>query len=463
MSKLCNVITMTLLVCAWATADAGQSYLVTDRFVGRIHRLEDLNGDGDALDSGERLLWGDGLSNAAELSRYQTGFLVLDSVAARALHYADLNGDGDALDAGESVVWTDGLSNPFGIDVAPDGSAYLSDFGTHQVFRARDNNADGDALDASEKMLYGENIQGAVSVLAEGSEQFVVAFNSGQVHMLRDTNGDGDALDVGENLPHTPNSIVWVEGITRRVGGGYYTGSWFYDTIYRVIDSNGDGDALDVGEVLSYADNFFGGLNDPWGLAPGEGGELLVANAAAANVLALRDKNNDGDALDVGEVVVFADGISAPVDIVALPFDFPGDYNNNGNVDAADYVLWRKGGPLANEVDNPGTVNAADYTAWRARFGNSGSGSGSGASANAIVPEPAALLLVILAMAGWSSWKMPRRRSTSNSSTRDHWSTIHRFETLPAGGDRSGEPTSVASRYVRSAPKKPTHVIEPSA
>jgi len=52
------------------------------------------------------------------------------------------------------------------------------------------------------------------------------------------------------------------------------------------------------------------------------------------------------------------------------------DYNSNGYVDAADYVLWRKGGPLANEVDTPGTVNAADYTEWRKRFGNQGIGRG---------------------------------------------------------------------------------------
>ena len=65
-----------------------------------------------------------------------------------------------------------------------------------------------------------------------------------------------------------------------------------------------------------------------------------------------------------------------------------GDYNNNGQVDAADYVLWRNGGPLTNEVDTPGTVNAADYTAWRARFGKT-SGSGAGADF-ANVPEPAA-------------------------------------------------------------------------
>lgn len=76
----------------------------------------------------------------------------------------------------------------------------------------------------------------------------------------------------------------------------------------------------------------------------------------------------------------------------------PGDYNNNGVVDAADYVLWRNGGPLQNEVDTPGTVNAADYDAWRARFGNtSGSGSSLGAAA---VPEPATLAMLSVLLCG---------------------------------------------------------------
>src|SRR3954447_13936782 len=52
---------------------------------------------------------------------------------------------------------------------------------------------------------------------------------------------------------------------------------------------------------------------------------------------------------------------------VALP-----DYNGNGIVDAADYVLWRKGGPLLNDA-TPG-VDPDDYTTWRSQFGNSGSG-----------------------------------------------------------------------------------------
>ncbi len=79
----------------------------------------------------------------------------------------------------------------------------------------------------------------------------------------------------------------------------------------------------------------------------------------------------------------------------------PGDYNGNGTVDAADYVLWRNGGPLQNEVDTPGTVNAADYAAWVARFGNT-SGAGSGLS-SAAVPEPAVACLALLSVVGLSA------------------------------------------------------------
>ncbi|HEX2476814.1 MAG TPA: hypothetical protein VHK01_18820 [Lacipirellulaceae bacterium] len=74
----------------------------------------------------------------------------------------------------------------------------------------------------------------------------------------------------------------------------------------------------------------------------------------------------------------------------------PGDYNGNGVVDAADYVLWRKGGPLQNEVDSPGIVNVADYSAWRARFGST---SGSGATFEIrSVPEAATVTLLIFGL-----------------------------------------------------------------
>jgi hypothetical protein len=89
----------------------------------------------------------------------------------------------------------------------------------------------------------------------------------------------------------------------------------------------------------------------------------------------------------------------------------PGDYNNNGAVDAGDYVAWRKGGPLQNEVDTPGTVNAADYTEWRVRFGNP-PGGGAGLASGGFVPEPTGVALAVMGMA--ASCFARRRKSSSD-------------------------------------------------
>jgi hypothetical protein len=75
-----------------------------------------------------------------------------------------------------------------------------------------------------------------------------------------------------------------------------------------------------------------------------------------------------------------------------------GDYNNNGAVDAADYVAWRKGNnPLHNEVATPGSNTAQDYTEWRARFGDPSAASAGLRGPN--VPEPSSCALLSFAMA----------------------------------------------------------------
>jgi hypothetical protein len=85
-----------------------------------------------------------------------------------------------------------------------------------------------------------------------------------------------------------------------------------------------------------------------------------------------------------------------------------GDYNGNGKVDMADYVLWRNGGPLLNEVNSIGTVDASDYTAWRAAFGNT---SGSGSLAGGAVPEPTSVLLLLISAGCYYCGRAARQRS----------------------------------------------------
>lgn len=92
-----------------------------------------------------------------------------------------------------------------------------------------------------------------------------------------------------------------------------------------------------------------------------------------------------------------------PTQVTLSDFSFSlpilaGDYNDDGVVDAADYVVWRRSfetsTPLVNETASLGTVDSADYDAWRANFGATDPGSGLGSA----VPEPTSALLAILAL-----------------------------------------------------------------
>lgn len=81
-----------------------------------------------------------------------------------------------------------------------------------------------------------------------------------------------------------------------------------------------------------------------------------------------------------------------------------GDYNGDGTVDAADYVVWRKtlnqaAVPAGSgaDGDESGTVDPGDYTFWVQRFGNVVAGSGSGAQGLA-VPEPATHVLLLVGL-----------------------------------------------------------------
>ncbi|WP_197531196.1 PQQ-dependent sugar dehydrogenase [Posidoniimonas corsicana] len=77
-----------------------------------------------------------------------------------------------------------------------------------------------------------------------------------------------------------------------------------------------------------------------------------------------------------------------------------GDFNRDGQVDAADYTVWRDtlgdaGYLLAADADLNGVVDQADYAVWRENYG-APSNASAGPSA---APEPAAALLALAAVA----------------------------------------------------------------
>jgi hypothetical protein len=101
------------------------------------------------------------------------------------------------------------------------------------------------------------------------------------------------------------------------------------------------------------------------------------ADANGNNIYVLIVQASDGSLTTLQALLVTVTNVSE------------GDYNLNGAVDAADYVLWRHtlGTSLANgtgaDGSGNGVVDQADYDVWRGRFGSTPAGSGAVAVASA--------------------------------------------------------------------------------
>jgi hypothetical protein len=103
-------------------------------------------------------------------------------------------------------------------------------------------------------------------------------------------------------------------------------------------------------------------------------------------------KNNLGlgimnPTVHTGELLAISGIDLRAFDVLGYDLNLPGDFNANGIVDGADYVIWRK-------------VNGtpAGYQLWHNNYGSS---SGAGANLNSTVPEPASVVLLMTATVGW--------------------------------------------------------------
>jgi len=164
-------------------------------------------------------------------------------------------------------------------------------------------------------------------------------------------------------------------------------------TIKAVITGNTH-TTIDVGDLAHIQYGNLAVEFDGYSPVGGESYTLLSANSIT------------GTSFRGTSLPMLPDGLSWDLDIDAtsvklsvmgsLP-GLPGDFNQDGIVNAADYVVWRK-----TDGSQPG------YNNWRANFGRS-SGSGTGAVA-AAVPEPATGLLLLVIMAGMSLGRCPTLR-----------------------------------------------------
>jgi hypothetical protein len=140
---------------------------------------------------------------------------------------------------------------------------------------------------------------------------------------------------------------------------------------------------------------------------------LLFTGATSA----LSTQNNLQYALTLGAATFINNAGTSFTLVAPAEPTLPGDYNDDGVVDAVDYTVWRNNldtnfdlaGNGNEEGGSAGVVDAADYDHWKLHYGDVVDPPGAGGIAgSSFVPEPGAGVLVVALVV----LTKPRRRRT---------------------------------------------------
>jgi hypothetical protein len=86
----------------------------------------------------------------------------------------------------------------------------------------------------------------------------------------------------------------------------------------------------------------------------------------------------------------------------------PGDYNDDGTVNAADYTVWRNTvhstTNWAADGNGDRAVDRDDYIIWKNNYGSSGAAT----IASPAIPEPVSLVLFVGGLAAIATRRRPR-------------------------------------------------------
>jgi|GEM_PF-3546753 len=378
MQSLIHIPSLVLLVMTCAglhgRAHAQPSPTILYSTNSSIYRLVDLNGDGDFLDSFERTIFANSTSaNFSGLSATSQSLFVITGTSIQKLQ--DLNGDGDCLDANEVNLFAELSAQA----VNPTQSAILTtNLGTRLVIdganrtliQLSDLDGDGDALDANEIVNIADDLVSPNAITQIDDFTFLISQTNAAtpVRILEDRNHDGDYFDFAENISYVENqpiglSIVTIDNQTQRhLRPGQ-------SDIVTYHDANADGDALDANELIIFANN----LDQPARMARAASTDTLYVFLANNNreLVALRDLNTDGDALDANEQIVVAAGLGNVNDITIIEPATTctnGDADGSGTITVVDLSIFARilvGAPAPVpacplDMNNDGKVDGRD-------------------------------------------------------------------------------------------------------
>jgi hypothetical protein len=254
-----------------------------------------------------------------------------------------------------------------------------------------------------------------VTVRVDGVEQFNQpgSYPDGRFGLYSAWMGDVQPPPVFSNFQEIPLDFVGLSATVDRSDGNITlrnTASTPFDFDYYQFDSASN--SLNVADWSSLSDQNFqsigAGNGQSWDEAGGsDAGALGEAYFLSASTLAGGATVSIGNAYNEninGEDLVLRFRLPSgllmqgTVEYIGEAPGLDGDYKDDGRVDAADYVVWRK---------NPGAFGGdpGGYNTWRTNFGRTG-GSGAALVGAAGVPEPMTCSLACLALLLWA----PRRR-----------------------------------------------------
>jgi hypothetical protein len=179
--------------------------------------------------------------------------------------------------------------------------------------------------------------------------------------------------------------LSWFQVLDESLDGPSYSGEWYFAFTNSLVDPTGS--AADTRQTIQM--NFANTVPTQV--------QRLDRNTGQIELINLEVIPNTGGRrrlvveLDGGTADLFKFNTGAP--FVGAPLQ--GDFDLNGTVNAADYVVWRKGfGTMYTQYH---------YNAWRAKFEAAG-GSGmaeADSSIQSAVPEPSPAALMFLATMGF--------------------------------------------------------------
>jgi hypothetical protein len=283
--------------------------------------------------------------------------------------------------------------------------------GTVDVFADINNTGSIGLGSGSSVSLVGDLVQNGTVNLLSGSKLTVFGDFSG----TGGTTGPGLIEVLGKlSVGNSPARVAFGGDVS--LGGGA-------STIIELGGVNdGNHDALNViGSIALGGELDVVLLND---FAPrlGDVFEIIIAGAGVNGQFSTGSSPNLSPHLSLLPIY-FAKSVA-----LAVVPTITGDYNADGAVDAADFVVWRdtlnQSGPgLPADGNHDNVIDANDYDVWRKHFGQSIAGS-FGVSTNSAemafaAPEPSVCVLLDIAIATLGYIRRPRERCRTRHIQRD--------------------------------------------